>query len=239
MQLLAAELLPRVESTEAIFQRVYASIARSGQSPAVRLHVRPYVATVGRLRLVDGVLELRLSESMAAAPATVREALAWILVSRLFRTAPPPHWVRHYRQYMNRRDVRRLHQAVRAARSRKYISGPRGRVYDLSEIFIALRDRYFGPLLPTPQLGWSRRPSRTLLGHFDHAHNAIILSSWLDRPEVPRFVVDYVMYHEMLHMKHPVEHCRHRRSVHPPAFREDEKRFELLAEARAWLNAAR
>lgn len=239
MQLLASELLPRPESTEAIFRRVYASIARSGQMPAVRLHVRPYVATVGRLRLVDGVLELRLSEFIAAAPATVREALAWILVSRLFRTVPPAHWVRHYRQYMNRRDVRRLHQAVRAARSRKYISGPQGRVYDLSEIFNALRDRYFGPLLPAPQLGWSRRPSRTLLGHFDHAHNAIILSSWLDRAEVPRFVVEYVMYHEMLHMKHPVEHRRYRRSVHPPAFREDEKRFEQLAEAKAWLKTAR
>lgn len=239
MQLLASELLPRPESTEAIFQRVFAAISRNGEAPPVRLHVRPYVATIGRLRLNGGVLELRLSESIAAAPATVREALAWILISRLFRAAPPAHWVRHYRQYMNRKEVRRLHQAMRAARSRKYISGPQGRVYDLAEIFASLRDLYFGPLLPVPQLGWSRRPSRTLLGHFDHAHNAIILSSWLDRPEVPRYVVEYVMYHEMLHMKHPVEHRRHRRSVHPPAFREEEKRFPLLAEAKAWLKSAR
>ncbi|MCS7044435.1 MAG: M48 family peptidase [Bryobacteraceae bacterium] len=239
MQLLASELLPQPESTEAIFQRVYSAVARTGEAPPVRLHVRPYVATIGRLRLAQGVLELRLSEAMAAAPATVREALAWILVSRLFRSAPPAHWVRHYRQYMNRKDVRRVHQAVRAARSRKHISGPQGVVYDLAEIFRSLRDRYFGPLLPEPQLGWSRRPSRTLLGHFDHVHNAIVLSSWLDRPEVPRFVVEYVMYHEMLHMKHPVEHRRHRRSIHPPAFREEEKRFERLAEARSWLKTAR
>lgn len=239
MQLLISELLPQPESTEQIFQRVYAEISRSGQAPPVRLQVRPYVATVGRLRLAGGVLDLRLSQTIASAPATVREALAWILISRLFRTAPPGHWVRHYRQYMNRKEVRRLQQAVRATRSRKYISGPQGRVYNLAEIFASLRDRYFEPLMPAPQLGWSRRPSRTLLGHYDHAHNAIILSSWLDRPEVPRYVVEYVMYHEMLHMKHPVEHRRHRRSVHPPAFREDEKRFERLAEARAWLRSAR
>jgi predicted metal-dependent hydrolase len=25
----------------------------------------------------------------------------------------------------------------------------------------------------------------------------------MDRPEVPRYVVEYVMYHEMLHVKHP------------------------------------
>lgn len=239
MQLLVSELLPQPESTEAIFQRVYASVARTSEAPPVRLSVRPYVATVGRLRLAGGVLELRLSDSIAAAPATVREALAWILVSRLFRATPPAHWVRHYRQYMNRKEVRRLHQTVRAARSRKYISGPQGKVYDLAELFHSLRERYFPPLMPAPQLGWSRRPSQTLLGHYDHAHNAIILSSWLDRPEVPRYVVEYVMYHEMLHMKHPVEPRRHRRSVHPPAFREDEKRFAHFAEAKAWLKSAR
>jgi hypothetical protein len=239
MQLLAAELLPQPESTESIFRRVYAAVARKAEAPPVRLHVRPYVATIGRLRLVQGVLELRLSDWMAAAPATVREALAWILVSRLFRAAPPAHWVRHYRQFLNRKEVRHLQQAVRAVRSRKYISGPEGRAYHLGRLFESLRERYFDPLLPAPQLGWSRRASRTHLGHFDHVHNAIILSSWLDRPEVPLYVVEYVMYHEMLHIKHPVEHRGRRRLVHPPAFREDEKRFERLAEAKAWLKSAR
>ncbi len=239
MQLLAGELFPRPETTESIFQRVYAELSRRAPSPEVRLIVRPYVATMGKIRLLQGVLEVRLSQLVAAAPATVREALAWILLSRLFRQTPPPHWVRHYRQYLNRKDVRRTWTALRAASSRKYLSSPRGAVYDLDSLFDELRDRFFGPLLPKPRLGWSRRPSRTLLGHFDHAHNAIILSSWLDRPEVPQFVVEYVLYHEMLHMKHPVEHRRHRRSVHTPAFREEEKNYPRLAEAKAWLKSAR
>ncbi|MEJ5368627.1 MAG: M48 family peptidase [Bryobacteraceae bacterium] len=239
MQLLPAEVAPAPESTEAIFRRVYAALSRSARAPEVRLLVRPYVATMGKLRLVEGVLELRLSELMASAPATVREALAWILLSRLFRRPPPAHWVRHYRQYLNRKDVRRDHQALRAARSRKYISGPQGRCYNLDVLFDELRDRYFGPLFPKPLLGWSRRPSRTLLGHYDHVHNAIVLSSWLDRPEVPQMVVEYVLFHEMLHMKHPVEHHRHRRCVHTAAFRAEEKRFEQLAEAKAWLRGQR
>lgn len=235
MQLLPAELAPAPESTESIFQRVYAALSNGARAPEVRLLVRPYIATMGKLRLVEGVLELRLSELMAAAPATVREALAWILLSRLFRTPPPAHWVRHYRQYLNRKDVRRDHLALRAARSRKFISGPQGSFYNLDTLFDELRERYFGPLFPKPQLGWSRRPSRTLLGHYDHAHNAIILSSWLDRAEVPKTVVEYVLYHEMLHLKHPVEHRRHRRCVHTAAFRSEERRFERLAEALAWL----
>ncbi len=239
MQLLPFEVAPAPESTESIFRRVYAALSRNAAIPEIRLLVRPYVATMGKLRLAGGVLELRLSEMMAAAPATVREALAWILLSRLFRLTPPPHWVRHYRQYLNRKEVRRDHLALRAARSRKFISGPQGETYNLDSLFNLLRDRYFGPLFPKPLLGWSRRPSRTLLGHYDHAHNAIILSRWLDRPEVPQTVVEYVLFHEMLHLKHPVEHRRHRRCVHTPDFRADEKRFGQLAEVKAWLKSRR
>ena len=239
MQLLTAELFPNEETTEEIFRRVYASVARGPAAPAIRLLVRPYVATMGKLRLTRNGLEVRLSEMMAAAPATVREALAWILLSRLFRQAPPEHWVKHYRQYWNRREVRRTHQALRAARSRKRHAGAQGRVYNLDALFEGLRERYFGPLMGKPELGWSGRMSRTLLGHYDHAHHAIVLSSWLDRAEVPQYVVEYVLYHEMLHLKHPVEHRRDSRRVHTAGFRQEERRFERLEEAKAWLKAAR
>jgi hypothetical protein len=239
MQLLAGELFPARETTEEIFRRVYGSLARGGAAPEVRVAVRPYVATMGKLRMTKAGIEVRLSELMAAAPATVREALAWILLSRLFRQAPPEHWVRHYRQYLHRKEVRHTHQMLRAARSRKKHCGPKGRAYDLEAMFEKLRDRYFGPLMAKPELGWSGRLSRTLLGHYDHAHHAIVLSSWLDRAEVPEYVVEYVLYHEMLHLKHPVEHSRGRRTVHSKAFREEERRYERLAEAKAWLRASR
>lgn len=239
MQLLAGELFPLPESTEEIFRRVYCHVACRAEAPDVRLSVRPFVATMGKLRLTQSGLEIQLSELMAAAPATVREALAWILLSRLFRKAPPQHWVKHYRQYLHRKEVRRTHLALRATRSRKKHIGPKGQVYDLDELFEHLRGRYFGPLMGKPELGWSGRLSRTLLGHYDHAHHAIILSSWLDRPEVPRFVVEYVLFHEMLHLKHPVEHSGGRRVIHSRAFRAEERRFERLAEARAWLRTSR
>ncbi|MBI4890608.1 MAG: M48 family metallopeptidase [Acidobacteria bacterium] len=235
MQVQSCQPPPPEESTQSIFARVYRQIARSSTVPVVELLVKPYVNTMGKLHLKSGVLEVRISDILAGAPTTVREALAWILLSKLFRRVPPSHWVLHYRQFMSRRDVRRTHQAVRVSRGRKYISGPQGATYNLDEIFDQLRDRYFPPLIPKPALGWSRRPSRTLLGHFDNAHNAIILSSLLDRPQVPRLVVEYVLFHEMLHLKHPVEHHGSRRRVHTSAFRADEKLFDGIAEAKELL----
>jgi hypothetical protein len=98
-----------------------------------------------------------------------------------------------------------------------------------------LNARYFEGALPKPALGWSRRPSRTLLGHFDPVHNAIVLSSVLDRPAVDPLAVRYILFHEMLHVQYPVEHRNGRRCVHTRVFHEAEKRFEGIQEAKALL----
>lgn len=223
------------ESTEQIFARVYSDVARGKSVGAVVCLVRPYVNTMGKIHLRGDALEVRLSELIAGAPGTVREALAWILISKLFRRQVPQHWLLHYRRYMNRRDVRRTHQVVRQLRGRKYVSGPQGDHHDLEPLFDAINLKYFGGLMQKPQLGWSRKPSRWLLGHFDSVHNAIIISRILDQEIIPSLAVEYVLYHEMLHLKHPVEHKGSRRCVHSREFHLDEKQFEGLKEAKAIL----
>jgi hypothetical protein len=74
-----------------------------------------------------------------------------------------------------------------------------------------------------------------LLGHYDASHNAIVLSRILDRPQTPRVAVEYVLFHEMLHLRHPAEHRGARRCVHTREFKHAEKQFERLAEAQAAL----
>ncbi|WP_321472495.1 M48 family peptidase [uncultured Paludibaculum sp.] len=223
------------ESTEQIFARVYSEIARGKSVRAVVCVIRPYVNTMGKIHLRGDDLEVRISDLISGAPETVREALAWILFSKLFRRPVPPHWLAHYRRYMNRRDVRHTHQVVRQTRGRKYLSGPLGAYHDLDPLFDALNLKYFAGWMQKPLLGWSRKPSRWLLGHFDSAHNAIILSRILDQEKVPAIAVEYVLYHEMLHLKHPVEHRGARRCVHSREFHLEEQRFEGLKEAKAIL----
>jgi hypothetical protein len=182
--------------------------------------------------LREGRLAVRLSDLWQGAPAPVLEALAEILIAKMFRRETPAHAVALYRRWLNRRDVRHSLQTVKLVRGRKFVSGPRGSAWDLDEIFEQLNACYFNGLMGRPQLGWSRRVSRTTLGHYDPSHNAIILSRLLDATEVNRLAVEYVLYHEMLHLKHPVEHRGARRRVHTPAFHEDERRFEGLKQAK-------
>ncbi len=76
-----------------------------------------------------------------------------------------------------------------------------------------------------PQLAWSVRGWRTQLGCFDPALNQIVLNRRLDSGAIPEYVVSYVLYHEMLHQKHPMKFARCRRESHSPEFRREEKLF--------------
>jgi len=71
-----------------------------------------------------------------------------------------------------------------------------------------------------------------MLGHFDPCHNAIIISRIFDQERTPVLGLEYVMFHEMLHLQHPVDHHGVRRRVHTKEFRESEKKFPGLAEAK-------
>jgi predicted metal-dependent hydrolase len=110
-----------------------------------------------------------------------------------------------------------------------------GQVYDLRSIFEELNFKYFHGLMAAPRLGWSVRPWRTTLGHYDPAHHAIVLSKILDTKKAPELIVQYIMFHEMLHLRFPTEHRGARRCVHTKEFKRAEKQFEGFAEANAQL----
>lgn len=223
------------ETNEEIFARIYREISRGKSVSGVVCVVRPYVNTMGKIDLEHDRLRVRLNSIVAQAPAPVRESLAWILLSKLLRRKVPPSHAESYRHFMNRKEVQHTHQLVRQTKGRKYVSGPQGAIYNLDPMFDELRLQYFNSELQKPRLGWSRGVSRWVLGQFDHAHNAIIMSRILDRECVPRLAVEYVLYHEMLHLKHPVDHRGARRCVHSRAFKADEKLFEGFKEAKELL----
>ena len=57
----------------------------------------------------------------------------------------------------------------------------------------------------------------------------------MDRKSVPRLAVEYVLFHEMLHLRFPVEHRGARRCVHTREFKEAEKEFVHLQQAKELL----
>jgi hypothetical protein len=216
-----------------IFRSVFRQLRPRTPMPDVRVEFKRYANANAQVRWENGILLVRLADTLEGAPEDVVEALAEILLSKLFRKPVPRASNDRYRRYLNRRDVRHSLDLVRQIRGRKQVEHPQGRSYNLDQMFEELNFRYFFGLMAQPRLGWSPNASRTLLGHYDPSHNAIVLSRILDRPEIPRVAVEYVLYHEMLHLRHPAEHRGARRCVHTRAFKEAEKQFERWKEAQA------
>jgi len=226
-----------VESLEQIYQRVFRQLRPRTAIPAISVEFRRYANANAQVRLDAGILRLRLADTLEGAPPYVMEALAEILLAKLFCRPVPAESNDLYRRYLNRRDVRRSLDLVRQIRGRKRVEGPRGVLYDLDKIFEELNFRYFHGLMARPILGWSPYASRTLLGHYDPSHNAIVLSRILDRIDTPRLAVEYILFHEMLHLRFPAEHRGARRCVHTRDFKEAERQFENFAEAKMLLRS--
>lgn len=218
-----------------IYARVFRQLRPRTPMPEIRVEFRRYANANAQVKWGNGTLLVRLADTLEGAPGDVLEALAEILLCKLFRRPVPSGSNDRYRRYLNRRDVRRSLDLVREIRGRKRIEPARGRHYDLDQMFEDLNFQYFFGLMARPRLGWSPNASRTLLGHYDPPHNAIVLSRILDRAETPRLAVEYVLFHEMLHLRYPAEHNGSRRCVHTQAFKQAEKQFEKLREAKALL----
>lgn len=220
------------ETPEEIYERVFRELKPRTPVPELTVEFCRFANADSFIKLENGRLQVRISDLLAGAPAPVMEALAYILLGKLYRRPVARLYNHRYRLYLNRRDVRRQAHLVRQIRGRKFVSGPKGAIYDLEEIFDRLNREFFDGLMGMPRLGWSRGISRSMLGHFDPSHNAIIISRIFDRPDPPVLALEYVMYHEMLHLQHPVDHNGARRRVHTREFREAEKRFPRFKEAK-------
>ncbi|HEV2444615.1 MAG TPA: M48 family peptidase [Candidatus Sulfopaludibacter sp.] len=220
------------ETPQEIYARVFRALKPRTPLPGLCIESCRFANADCFIRLENGQLHVRISDMLEGAPAPVTEALAFILLGKLYRKTVPRLYTHRYRLYLNRKDVRRQAHLLRQIRGRKFISGPQGDHQNLETIFEGLNAEFFHGLLGRPQLGWSRNPSRRMLGHFDPSHNAIIISRIFDRPGDEALALRYVMFHEMLHLRFPVEHGATRRCVHSREFREAEKRFPRYKEAK-------
>lgn len=113
----------------------------------------------------------------------------------------------------------------------------RGRAYSLEESFERVNRAYFGGAMPRPRLEWSRMLTGTKFGHYRQNRDTVMLSVSLDDAHVPALVVDFVMYHELLHKKHGPVLVNGRRLVHTPVFRAEERIFASYDEAQRHLDA--
>jgi hypothetical protein len=217
------------------FADAFRTLGNGRGVPTIEIRFYPYAGLHHTIRIRSGRVYVRLSDICKDSPPEVLRSLAFMLVARLLGKRVPKLHDGIYRDYSLKPDVMRSSDIARRRRGRKVISTAHGDIYDLEKMFTKLNRRYFGNELPKPTITWSQRRTRNILGHHDRVYDSITISKTLDSAEVPEWFVEYILYHEMLHIKHPARLINGRRYYHTSAFRLDERRFPNYEEAQQWL----
>ena len=220
----------------ALCQRMYTRIGCAGPPPAFRVEFYPYASLVLTIRRRDEQMIVRFSDLLQRAPLPVLEGAAALLLSKIYRRRTRRALVAPYHAYAKSHKTRERIQEMRRGRVRPVALDAAGQQFDLNGMFDELNTRFFAGVLKKPHLGWSMRGWRRQFGSFDPGPNQILLNRRMDRPEVPQFVVEYVLYHEMLHVKHPTRKSGCSLLSHSPEFRAEEKLFPEFERARKALD---
>jgi hypothetical protein len=215
---------------------MFTRIGCAGPPPAFRVEFYPYSSLTLTIRRRNGEMIVRFSDLLQRAPLPVLEGAAALLLSKIYRRRTPRTLVAPYHEYAKSHKTRQRVQKMRGGRVHAAALRPVGEHFDLTEMFDDLNAQFFGRELRRPHLGWSTRNWRRQFGSFDPGPNQILLNKRMDRPEVPRYVVEYVLFHEMLHVKHPTRRSGCSLLSHSPEFRAEEKLFPQFDRARKALD---
>jgi hypothetical protein len=222
-----------------IFHRIFTRLGCQGRPPQFVVELYPYANLAHTMRLRQETAHVRLSDILRDAPVAVIEAAAAILLAQMYRRRLPAGLRDLYRQFAVAHSTRRHIARVRRKRARRIAHNPCGTAHDLEPMFAALNLEYFEGNLRRPRLGWSTRPWRSQYGCFDPSLDQIVMNNRLDRADVPSYAVELILYHEMLHVKHPLRAAACGLQAHSAEFRSEEKRFKHYDRARKFLERVR
>jgi hypothetical protein len=220
----------------------YSAISMAGTSPRLDCQYSDFKSLKATAELKGGTLTARASVGFMAAPQDVLNGLALHLVSRIYRKKPAgaDYYIDKYKEFMTRESTARLNSAIR--RQKQQTLEPQGRHWDLNDVLASVMRDYSAVLGTTKADGisWSSRLGGRVLAIHDESFNTVFVNDSFDSPKVPQFVLEYLVYHELLHAKHGALYQRGeslRRMVHTGDFRRDEEKFLLFKEAHEWLDA--
>lgn len=226
---------PDLDDIREIYEEAFRYYDRDREAPPIHVSFYPYIGINHTIRIRSGEVFVRIGQICHDMPLDAHRALGFELVGKLLRRKVRGSSRDAYAEYIAQEHIRERATASKRTRGRKVVTTTKGTYYDLDEIFAEVNERYFRHAIPKPTLTWSAKKTYHILGHHDATHDHVTISRSLDSRIVPRFIVEYVLFHEMLHIAHPIKHINGRRHSHTPAFKRDEKKFARYQEAEDWI----
>lgn len=224
-----------LEQIKKFYEEAFQIFDAKRKLPEIEVNFYPYIGINHTIRVRNGKIFVRIAELCREMPMNAQKALAFILSAKLLRKKVPPEARKIYSSFIKTQEIQAKARENKKTRGKKIITSAKGEIYDLNAIFEFLNLMYFKNSIPKPILSWSTRKTYRILGHHDSTHETIIISKSLDDKKVPKYIVEFVVFHEMLHIFHPTQNRNGRRYNHTPEFRRNEKKFAFFDEAENWI----
>ncbi len=192
----------------------------------ISLVITDNTSNVLSLTARDTLAELRLHNMFLSAGREVLDELAEFILNKRKRTPL-------VREFINRNTHR-----MKAVPPRKMRMRSNGRHHNLGDRYHALNQEYFGGRI-SASITWGSKSTRRfvaerILGSYDPQINLIRIHPVLDSKSVPRYFLDFIIYHEMLHADLGIEERNGRRRMHSAKFKKRERLFQYYQKALAW-----
>jgi predicted metal-dependent hydrolase len=136
------------------------------------------------------------------------------------------------RDWFQSKEFLDTNRPVYLRRSRNLAYRSEGNNYDLLDAFERLKDEGLVPNIPNTYITWTRGPNRARLGYCSILMRVIAISSALDTDRLPEYVPEYVLYHELLHLRNGLKSFGR---YHDKHFKEMERIHPHYREAEDWL----
>nr|WP_290666941.1 hypothetical protein [Ardenticatena sp.] len=207
------------------------SVRRNGREAFALVRMLP-MSHVYRIKPTPTGVHVAIHEGFLGAPDEVLVALARMALTIETGT----HERKIVRAYVIGDDFQEMAAMVETLEL-PLVHQPKGSFHDLDDVFEQVNATYFGGQMPRPRLTWNTQMTHNKMAHYDARRDTVMVSITLDHPDVPDYVLAFVMYHELLHKHFGVRIVNGRRLAHTPEFRNAERQFARYDEAKAFLKA--
>ena len=187
-----------------------------------------YIPYIYRTHFHARQVELTINECLIRAPLGMKKQILQAALTN------DRNSVRMVKNYCTSPAYQRVDLIIRGSRH-GHGSSPKGDHINLEHVFARVNKAYFHNQLEKPQLSWSQKRSRRRLGSYSAQTDTVIITRSFDQLGIPDYVIDFIMYHELLHEKLGVKQANSGGHNHNKRFKDLERQFPYYEDANKWL----
>jgi len=217
--------------SEAILNKAFSTVGKEYGYDSVSAEIVEFKEFKLKWRRSCGWIEFEVSDYLKNAPQNVIEGVARTIFSRISGSSSR-EYPKNMEEWLTNDEFVKANRSTYLRRSRNLTGSAEGRCRDLTESYNRLVEQNLVPKMDDIVFTWTRGANIKRIGYCSVLMRVIAISSVFDTETIPEFVLDFIVYHEMLHMTRGFDPLG---KLHDAEFQADERKYPMKAESEEWL----